>query len=572
MSLTYDGNKIIPAPLISLNKEYHKTGDGTKLGALYKITLTGTLLPFRGSPDSTFTLNSPSGAFWQLSGEPADEVYAGNNADFANIQRKQEALRWLFSREGKNFEWQAAGGQEVVKCNPRVLSISFPEGTWADRCGYTIELETDTVHITRGAASSEDSFGYDLIQEGSEEWQFSETAGRNGDVYEVSHTVNAKGIQGYELDGQTLGDAWDKARLWCESKVTGAIPSGVMDTIVGATNWIGGSYIKNVSIGQSDGSYSVTETWSLGESNTFIEKSFSLDRQDQEDSVSVSYQGTIYGISDGERIGGPGAIVQAKAIIPTNAQAKAEAEAALAGVNLLGSNVIPATPQQKNITVSNKDGIVSFSFNWSTDEEDDYSQENDASLSYAVGDGIYVMSYTTIIEGRGDTSAERLAGAASGLPATDLAAYNLAATLLSSQIADLPVGITISTDPINRSTAVVEKRGTIRATWSWNSSAENDVDIQVENVYPADVSAKITIPGRAAGPIIQDMNTQTAQQIVVTYNSRGTLAKPDNTTVAAAMDTAGGVPANVVLDGDRETWNNTTKQYSRTRTHTVIGS
>lgn len=570
MSLSYDGKKIIPAPLLSLIKTYTKTEDGTKLGTLYQLTLTGTLLPFKGSPSGTFNLDNPNDAFWTLSNYPPDEMYVANNTNFANLQRKQEALRWLFSSEGMNLEWQAAGGQEVVKCNPRVLSVLFNEGQWADRCDYTIQLESDKVLVTRGSLDSEDTFDYDLIHNASEDWQFDEVNGRNGQVYSVSHTVTAKSIQGYELDGQSLGLPWDKARLWCESKVVGSIPSGLMDTIVGATNWIGGSYVKGIGIGQSDGTYSITETWSMGDDNTFIEKSFSLTRKYQNDeSVEVSYNGMIYGLSNGERIGGPNAITQAKLLVPNIAVARAEAEAALFGTEFLDTNSLSKVPKQRNTAINNNDGTISFTFSWSTDEADDYTIDNEATLSHSIGDGLYVMSLTINIEGKGSTQAIRLTNANTGLPATDAAAHAIASNLLSDQIANLPAGTVISTDPINKGTAVNEKRGTINSTWSWNSSATNDVTIQVENSYPKELTAQIPIPGRSAGPIIQRMNTVTAKRITVTYSSRGVSTKPNENTIAGIMDIAGGIFGFYILENDNETWDGARKQYGRTRTHTV---
>jgi hypothetical protein len=109
-----------------MNKSYDTDGDGTKRGSAYRITLTGTFVPFRGSPSGSYT--SLDQAFWTLSGDPPDETYAGGNEDFNHILRKQEALRWLFSEDGGILEWQPSGGQPPVKCYPRVLSISFPEG------------------------------------------------------------------------------------------------------------------------------------------------------------------------------------------------------------------------------------------------------------------------------------------------------------------------------------------------------------------------------------------------------------------------------------------------------------
>jgi len=76
----YFGQAIIPGPLIQITKNYIKSGDGTNLGVNYGVILTGTLLPFRGSPSGSSV--SPADAFWTLSGDPPDESFADNDAAF----------------------------------------------------------------------------------------------------------------------------------------------------------------------------------------------------------------------------------------------------------------------------------------------------------------------------------------------------------------------------------------------------------------------------------------------------------------------------------------------------------
>ena len=44
-------NFLIPAPFVQINKEYDRTGDGAVIGVRYGITLTGTLVAHRGTPD-----------------------------------------------------------------------------------------------------------------------------------------------------------------------------------------------------------------------------------------------------------------------------------------------------------------------------------------------------------------------------------------------------------------------------------------------------------------------------------------------------------------------------------------
>ncbi len=38
------GRKIIPAPMVSINKTYQANEDGTKRGTVYSVTLTGTTI------------------------------------------------------------------------------------------------------------------------------------------------------------------------------------------------------------------------------------------------------------------------------------------------------------------------------------------------------------------------------------------------------------------------------------------------------------------------------------------------------------------------------------------------
>lgn len=570
MPLSYNGRKIIPAPLVNVNKVYYKSGDGSKTGTVYELSLTGTLLPFKGSPSGTYPIGHPSQAFWTLSDYPPDETYAGNGADFASINRKQEALRWLFSQEGKSLEWQGVGGQPVVKCNPRIKSIIFPEGIWADKCDYSVELEADWIYVPGGGDLYEDTFNVNLIVEATEDWQFQEQEGHNDTVFSVTHNVSAKSILGYDETGTEIGPAWSGAKTWCDSKITGSVDSILMLNAVGYDSWIGGSYSKSTSINERDGSCSIVEAWIISPNVTFTDKSFSISQDMNNDIIDVSYNGTIYGISDGTHTGNSQAIANAKSAVPTNAQAKTEATSTL--TDFLGDNVIPNAPTQKDITINNNNGTVAFSFNWSAGEDSTYTQENEATLSFNSSDGLYEVVLTVNINGVGEDNDTRLTNAKAAIP-TDADARILALTILSGQI---PGGVTISTAHVSKSTAINEGQGSVQLSWTWNSSDENNVDVQVEITYPQIITAQIVIPGRIAGPIIQKMNTRTAQQVSVTYNSENNSSKPDSDTIAVLMNTYGGVIDygqwhidSWVLENDRETWNPITGKYSRTRTHTI---
>ena len=578
-TVVYDNKAIIPAPLITVTKNYRSAGDGSKHGVVYNISLAGTLLPFRGSPSGNYTLGSPSTAFWTLGGYPPDDTYIGGDVPFALLERKQEAIRWLFREDGKLLEWYG-GAASPVKCRPKVKSINFPQGQWNDRCEYNIQLEAE--YLT--GITDEDIFDASGLQSVSETWQFTEMPGHDGKVYQISHVVSAKGELTYdEVTGSEI-NAWSNAKGWCDARIDGTPDNSFVTYATGFVDWVNGAYTKNTNVAQLDGSYAVTETWTITEAGvgelaaTYVEKSFNIVNRTEDDAVDVSYNGVIYGLQEQEHVGGSSAVSNAKALVPTSSEAKTETETALG--SLLGSFVIPISPSQRNIGINEKDGTVNFSFDWSAGEDENFTQGNEATLSYNSSNGTYTLVLNVDIEGNGDTKAERLNNARNNIP-TDTVARALATTLIGSQI---PAGVTFAGGHISKSNVLNETTGTSRTSWTWTDKDANNVNISVDIAYPQIVSAKILIPGRIAGPIIQRINTATAQTITVSYSSEGHSTKPISATIADTMDEAGGVPyglgvspwfpGSYILENDRETWNPGTGKYTRSRSHTVteVGS
>lgn len=574
-SVVYDGKAIIPSPLVTVSKIYRIDGGGEKHGTIYNVSLIGTLLPFRGSPSGNYNLGDPSNAFWTVGGYPSDETYVGGDTPFAQIERKQEALRWLFREDGKWLEWYG-GASPPIRCRPKIISVNFPAGQWSDRCDYSIEFETESLV----GLADEDVFNQSGIQDVSEEWSFDEVIGHNGKVYTVNHTVSAKGIMTFDKVTGSEITAWSNAKSWCDVRIDGTPDSDFVTYATSFANWVNGGYIKNTNISERDGSYAIVETWTIREAGagevaaTYIEESFTVVHRTKDDAVDVSYNGTIYGLQDSERTGGSSAVSNAKAVIPTNASAKAVAEASLG--TLLDGYEIPVSPTQKNITINEKDAVVVFNFDWSAGEDATYTQGNEATLSYNSNDGVYSLVLNVGIEGKGDTKTERLDNARTNVP-SDVVALALALTLIGSQ---KPPTVTFTGSHISKSSALNETRGVARVSWTWTDKDDNNVNITVGITYPQIIAAKIIIPGRRDGPVIQRMNTATAKQISVNYNSEGHDSKPDSDTIADVMDAAGGVPygpeitpwspGSYILENDNESWNSITGKYSRVRVHTVV--
>ena len=112
-SVSYNGNRIIPAPFVSIQKEYNKTGDGQIVGSIYNVNLIGKLIFNMGSPSSS--------GFYTGTGYPANET---STDALANLTYKTESLRTLFSIPGKNLEIQGCNGTAPLKCYPIIKSIN----------------------------------------------------------------------------------------------------------------------------------------------------------------------------------------------------------------------------------------------------------------------------------------------------------------------------------------------------------------------------------------------------------------------------------------------------------------
>ena len=192
----YGTSRLIPAPFVSVSKQYSKAGDGRIIGSIFSLTITGKMLAFKGSPDS-------SGTFWTSGGYPSDET-VGTDSRLKAIIRKQEALRNLFSEEGLSLEFQSADGSAPMKCNPRMNSIEFSPDVWYQTCDYTINLEADVVYVN-GLALGEDAFSQ-YIDDASESWSFDTDEDKPETIgvprtYRVTHSVGAKGKRFYDETG-----------------------------------------------------------------------------------------------------------------------------------------------------------------------------------------------------------------------------------------------------------------------------------------------------------------------------------------------------------------------------------
>lgn len=90
--IIYRGSGIYPAPLVTIDKTYNNVG-GRNISATYNISLKGTLLPNLGSPNSAGTFADGSNSYADL----AAESWVTDTEKHASLLEKQAALQKLFA-------------------------------------------------------------------------------------------------------------------------------------------------------------------------------------------------------------------------------------------------------------------------------------------------------------------------------------------------------------------------------------------------------------------------------------------------------------------------------------------
>lgn len=257
MPVLFDGKPLYPTPFITVSREAQTTEDGTRLGYVYAISVRGKVVADKGSPNS-------SGAFHTGPGYPADEVVAAASR-FTAVMKKQAAVRALFAEDGRLFEvtgWDGASG--LLKCNPRVRRVTFPDGegrgaNWTETAEYTVELEADCV---QGSLFGDECGAGPKVSRASNEWSI-ELIDEAKQTYRLTHSVSATGKRAYDETGALAKAAWEQARDYCLGTVgLGLVParmsaSGVLD----ADSLQAFNYVRSQSLNELTGTFGVQESW-----------------------------------------------------------------------------------------------------------------------------------------------------------------------------------------------------------------------------------------------------------------------------------------------------------------------
>lgn len=364
MGVIYRNSKIEPAPFFNISKEFQRTADGTIIGSTYRLTAQGQMMAWRGSPTS-------SGTFWTDTGSPPDESIA-SDARLKSILRKQEAIRSLFSQDGYVLEIQPWDFSSPIKCQPRVVSIDFPDGLWFEVCPYTITFETDNIQGI-GVPSGEDSFG-DYINSAQEDWgiefadQYQDDS--NLALFRLTHTLSAVGKRYYDPalgagPGSLSMPAWQQARSWVQARL------GIDTTRINASGTLnlpsfmqGFNHVRSENADYTAGTYSVNESWLVASGSATEDFTVDVKSNINEGVTQVSIQGSIQGL-------------ESRSTSNWTEVTQTKYEAALAKFNSVSSSFITraqnyggatlnATPLDYSIGKNPVNGVITYNYSYDT--------------------------------------------------------------------------------------------------------------------------------------------------------------------------------------------------------------
>ncbi len=161
-----------------------------------------------------------------------------------------------------------------------------------------------------------------------------------------------------------------------------------------------------------------------------------------------------------------------------------------------------------------KTGILTFQ--WNTSDSGSAYISEEAQHTYSVENLLHTLTFTQTIEGKGSTPSSRASTARSNAYSQGVALSKAKSLTGSYQTYRLS----------SNSELANLRNGTFKATWTWTDNNPQSIETTTQTQESVGVLATIPIPGRGAGPIIQDMSTLTSKLITVTKRSKGNTSQP----------------------------------------------
>ena len=322
MPVKINNKAILPAPIATFTKNPIFSEDGVQIGADYSVSFDGRILQNKGNPiastGTAFSSSLSTDPWTSTQSADDDPLHGVGNSDLLiSTITKLEQLRALVSpATGVKVEIVGFEHDQGLKFYGDLRSFNVTsEGNWAKPATYSMEFAFSNFIGPAnsglfGAGSSEDSFGY-YVTSVKESWSIQEADqvvvntgnwADIGKVYNITHSVDAKGKRVYNSSGVCVLQPWQQASGYVGATIGLGI-SNLPDSLLGITS---GYYATNrkitENIDKSTGGYAVEETFSYVPSGmmpsgqwAFEECSVNIDKTEGS-LTNVSIKGTITGI------------------------------------------------------------------------------------------------------------------------------------------------------------------------------------------------------------------------------------------------------------------------------------
>lgn len=453
--VTYNAQRLIPAPFVRISKSPQTTGDGIKLGTTYNIVVNGTILAERGSPNS-------SGVFHTGVDYPSDENIL-DSARLDAVSRKIEALKQLFSTDGQVFSFQSANMATPITCNPRIKNVDLPDELWYQSFDYTITMEADVLY---GTTILNDERFTEYISDANESWDINES-----DVpltFSLNHSVSAVGKSFYSTSGTLDVPAWQYAKRYVYGRLgyqsryfVGSILGSGFISFTGLTPF---NYRVTENIDDLAGSYGVTESWvmSSGIATEDYTIRVSTNNDDSQKTVQASVDGSIRGYYTNLW---DYTTSYSNAVSYLNNVVKPNIPVRISGV-ATGLNYISST-----ITYDRIHGILNYSYDY-----DNRPNTNGTSEEYSISQSFSYDNYVTSINIDGKITG--LLSASESLQSLKmdraLARWDVVKPLLYSRAIVYVTGIdNIRSTPASKNSVFNPVEGSVQYNYSFNNRTPN---------------------------------------------------------------------------------------------------
>ena len=341
---------LVPAPLVTFNKQVYNNIGRPGFSADYSVSLQGTLVQTHGNPFYTYAgtgsagINDSSTSWTRTPDVESAEIVNVSGIDRLDVTiRKQELIRNLFTNTivsgvAKPIKVTIKGWESGFGAGPGIIfngfvdDISFDsDGRWANPGSYTVNLRNATflsspnslfANGNENLPTTDSGFfissltdNVDIQEDGRTTlvFQNSKIHGINK-VYTINRSITAVGSPVYDGNGGYARNLspWQQASGFIHSYMdvgSGIIKqtnvSGVKSNLLQQFNngsYRAANFVYQESVDREAGTYSINETFLLYSGLYPVIESITINHDTSDsDSNTVSIQGTIQGLntSDG---------------------------------------------------------------------------------------------------------------------------------------------------------------------------------------------------------------------------------------------------------------------------------